>query len=172
MLQMLGAFMIISGFTGMGYCYIEREKKRINQVQIWEQIMQMFISEITYKKQTLALACYEIGEKVGGEEGAVLKKISTSMQQIKRETFHRIWREECQKYCKQEKIDRETGEMIMFFAVMTGFEDEIVQKKMIEEQKEKWKKLRVKLQDEHQERKRVILLLSSCLGIVMVLILW
>ena len=55
---------------------------------------------------------------------------------------------------------------------MTGFEDEKMQKKLIEEQREKWKVKRVKLQKEHRERKKIILLLSSCLGIVMILILW
>ena len=172
MLQILGSFMIIIGSLGIGYCYIEKERKKINRIEKWESIMQMFVSEIMYKKQPLFLACYEIGEKIGETEGEVLKKISRNMQEIKRESFHSIWKRECESYCLREKIDRETMAMINNFAVLTGFEDEIVQKKMIEEQKEKWKKLRVKLQDELQERKRIILLLSSCLGMVMVIILW
>ena len=63
-------------------------------------------------------------------------------------------------------------QLIKEFGVLTGFEDEMIQKRMIEEQKEKWKSKRVILLKEHRERKRIVLLLSSCLGIVMVLILW
>ena len=172
MLQILGAFMVIIGGLGIGYCYIEKERKKINRIEKWECIMQMFVSEIMYKKQPLAFACYEIGEKIGETEGEVLKKISKSMQEIQRESFQSIWIRECENYCLREKIDRDTMTMIYNFSVLTGFEDEIIQKKMIEEQKEKWKKLRVKLQEELQERKRIILLLSSCLGMVMVIILW
>ena len=172
MLQMLGSIMVILGTLGMGYGYIEKEKKRIQRIEVWERIMQMFISEITYKKQTLAWACYEIGNKAGGNEGEVLKNISDRMQEITRESFPVIWTDECEKYCKEEKIDGDTKELIKGFGSLTGFEDEIVQQKMIEEQQEKWKKRRVKLQDEHQERKRIVILLSLCLGVVTVLILW
>lgn len=172
MLQVLGSFMVMFGVMGMGYGYIEKEKKRIHRLEVWEGILQMFISEITYKKEPLALACYEIGKKAGEKEGKVLKIISQRMLEITRKSFPVIWQEECEKYCKEEKVDCDTRELIQSFGILTGFEDEALQKKMIEEQKEKWKKLRVKLQDEHQERKRIVLLLSSCLGLVIVLILW
>lgn len=172
MLQVLGASMVIMGSLGMGYYYMEKEQKKIDRIEIWESIMQMFISEITYKKQTLAFACYEIGEKIGKKEGAILKKISLCMQGDKRDSFHSIWKKECKSYCKEEKVDKNIQAMILNFAMLIGFDDEVIQKKMIQEQKEKWKNLRVKLQEEHQERKRIILLLSSCLGMVIVLILW
>ena len=172
MLQMLGACMFILGVTGAGYQYVEKEEKIIRVIERWEHMMQMFISEITYKKQPLALACYEIGEKMGEEEEIFLKEISLQMQKRDRSVFKEIWENELVRYWKEKRIDKETKELMKEFGVLTGFEDERVQKKMIEEQKEKWKGKRLKLQKEHEERKRIILLLSSCLGILMVLILW
>ena len=164
--------MLVAGITGIGYGYVEREEKIIRVIEKWEQIMQMFISEITYKKQPLSLACYDIGEKIGDEEGDCLKKISLQMQKKERDGFKEVWEQEWQRYCEEKRMQREFKELIREFGVLTGFEDETVQKKMIEEQKEKWKSEKVKIQKEHRERKRIILLLSSCLGIVMVLILW
>ena len=172
MLQMLGACMLLVGIMGAGYEYVEKERKIICVIERWEHIMQMFISEITYKRQPLALACYEIGEKMGEEEGIFLKEISLQMQKRDRSVFKEIWENELVRYWKEKQIDKETKELMKEFGVLTGFEDERVQKKMIEEQKEKWKGKRLKLQKEHEERKRIILLLSSCLGILMVLILW
>ena len=58
------------------------------------------------------------------------------------------------------------------FGTLTGFEDENMQKKMIEEQAKKWKKIRLQKQEEFQERKRLAIILSSCVGIMIVLILW
>ena len=172
MLQMLGACMILLGTVGMGYRYIQKEQKIIYVIETWERIMQMFISEITYKKQPLTYACYEIGEKVGRKEGEYLTNVAMRMQNGKRERFGIIWEEECLNYGKKEGLTEEIKEIIKEFGVLTGFEDEEIQKKMIEVQGEKWKSLRVKKQKEHQERKRLIWILSSCMGIMLILILW
>lgn len=172
MLPMLGSFMIIIGGIGIGYSYIDRERKLISTVERWEYIMYMFISEIIYKKQPLSQASFEIGEKIGGKEGAFLKKVSERMQERKIGSFLAAWQEECRKYCIEEKIPQEEQLLLQEFGTLTGFEDEIIQKNLIEEQKEKWKTMRIRKMEEHQERKRLILVLSSCMGIMVVLILW
>lgn len=172
MLQMLGSGMILLGTMGIGYRYIQRERKIISVIETWEHIMQMFISEITYKKQPIAFACYEIGEKIGREEGKCLNIIAERMQSKKRECFWVIWEEECLKYSKKEKLTEEINEILKEFGMLSGFEDEEIQKRMIEGQGEKWKNLRMRKQKEHQERKRLIWMLSSCMGIMLILILW
>lgn len=172
MLQLLGSVMIIFGVLGIGYGYIEKENKILCVIETWEHIMQMFISEITYKKQPLSLASNEVGEKIGGKEGICLKRISERMQERIRESFFTIWQEECLKYCKEEKVPEEEMRLIQEFGRLTGFEDEEIQKRMIEGQREKWKNLRLRKQEEYQERKRLILILSSCMGLMIVLILW
>lgn len=172
MLQMLGIFSIIFGTLGLGIKIIEKEIKIIGVIEKWGQILQMFLSEIIYKKQPLFLACDEIGKKIDGREGELLKKIGFRMQEDKGGGFKKIWSEEVENYFKEVKINTEAKALIEEFGVLTGFEDEIIQKKMIEEQKEKWKKMEIKIREEHQERKRIILLLSSCLGVMVVLILW
>lgn len=172
MLQLLGSCLILLGTMGMGYRYIQKEQKIICVIEKWEHIMQMFVSEITYKKQPLAFACHEIGERIGSEEGKCLKIVAERMQSKKRECFWVIWKEECGKYCKKERITEDITELLNEFGVLTGFEDEEIQKRMIEGQGEKWKNLRLRKQKEHQERKRLIWILSSCVGIMLILVLW
>ncbi|MBR4982768.1 MAG: stage III sporulation protein AB [Lachnospiraceae bacterium] len=172
MLQMLGSLMILLGTMGIGYSYIQKEEKIISVIENWEHIMQMFISEITYKKQPLAFACYEIGEKVGKEEGRCLKTVADRMQSKNRESFWIVWEEECRRYSKREKLTEEMKVNLREFGVLTGFEDEEIQKRMIEVQGEKWKSLRIRKQKEHRERKRLIWILSSCMGIMLILVLW
>lgn len=172
MLQMLGVFIVILGTLGLGVEIIENEKKKISIYERWGQILQIFISEIIYKKQPLYLACFEIGKKIEGIEGEILKKISLRMHDDKGLGFKQIWCEEIERYFKEAKLNEETKVLIKEFGALTGFEDEIVQKKIIEEQKEKWKSVEINLRKEHQERKRIVLLLSFCLGVIIVLILW
>lgn len=172
MLQLLGACMILLGSMGIGYSYIEKERRIIGVMEIWEYIMQMFISEITYKKQPLSFACYVIGEKVGGEEGSYLKNVAERMKEKKKLGFGDIWEAEFQKYSEKKRITGELQIVLKEFGILSGFEDEEIQKRMIEGQKEKWKNLRERKQKEHQERKRLITTLSFSMGLMLVLILW
>lgn len=171
-MQILGALFIIFGGLGVGYGYAEKERKKIALIEKWECIMYLFLSEITYKKQPLCLACREIGERTEGEEGIFLKHIGERMEERKAKGFGSIWQEECIRYFNREKISEEEQVLLLEFGVLTGFEDEDMQKKMIEKQGEKWKKIRLQKQEEYQERKRLAMILSSCVGIMIVLILW
>ena len=172
MLQILGAVMIILGGAGIGYLYAEREREKIAFAGKWECIMHMFLSEITYKKQPLSLACKEIGEKTGDREGEFLKKVSEQIEKRKKKNFCLVWQEEGNAYLDTRKLSKEERMLIQEFGVLTGFENENMQKKMIEEQAEKWKQIKMHKQEEYRERKRLALILSSCLGIMIVLILW
>lgn len=172
MLQLLGAVMIFFGIFGIGYSYVEMERKLLTVMEKWERILQLFSSEITYKKQPLSMACQEIGQKIGDKEGKLLKRISDRMLEKERSSFSVIWNEESEKYCRQEKLGREFLLLLEEFQSLTGMEDEEVQLKLLEEQKEKWKRIRAGRQRDYQERKRVILILSSCIGLLLIVILW
>jgi len=114
----------------------------------------------------------EIGEKVGGMEGNLLIRVSKRMGEKERVQFKQIWEKESEKYCKEKNLELIEIELIKEFGIMTGFEDEESQKRMIEVQKEKWKNIRIKKQDEFQERKKLILSLSPCIGLLIILVLW
>ena len=172
MLQMLGACLVLLGCLGCGYEMIRKDKEILHVMETWEYILQMFVSEIIYKKQTLGYACYEIGEKVGGKEGDFLQEISKQVNEKQNGHFYQIWEEECKNYCKEIRIMDREWELIKEFGKMTGFEDGEVHKNMIEMQMEKWRNERVRKQEEFLERKKIILTLSSCIGMMIILILW
>ena len=172
MLQMLGACMVFCGCLGIGYEIIRKNKEILRIMETWEYILQMFVSEIIYKRQTLGYACFEIGEKVGGREGALLERIHGRINEKQSGHFCQIWEEECIKYCKEVGMPAQEIELIKEFGKMTGFDDGEVHKKMIEMQIEKWRNERVRKQEELLERKKIILTLSSCIGMMIILILW
>ena len=172
MLQVLGSIMIFAGTLGIGYELIDKKRKIIHVIEKWEWILQLFVSEIIYKKQPLNFACMEIGEKVGGKERKLLLCVSKRMVETQRGQFQLIWIEECKKYCKGEDLESAQIELIMDLGVITGFEDEESQKRMMEAQKEKWKNVRIQKQEEFRERKRLILSLSPCIGLLIILVLW
>ena len=75
MQKLLGVVFVITGSLGMGYFYLEKEKQKINFIEMWDNVLSMFINEIVYKKQSLVFAVYEIGQKIGGREGECFSKI-------------------------------------------------------------------------------------------------
>lgn len=172
MLQVLGACMVLCGSLGFGYVIIRRNKEMLFLIETWEYILQMFVSEIIYKKQPLDEACYEIGKKTGGLEGELLERICRRISEKQSKSFSEAWEEECRNYCRKVKIPDREVELIKEFGQMTGFEDEEVHKKMIEIQLEKWRNERIRKQEEFGERKKIILTLSSCIGMMIILILW
>ena len=101
-----------------------------------------------------------------------MKEISKQVNEKQNGHFYQIWEEECKNYCKEVKIRSRERELIKEFGKMTGFEEGEVHKKMIEIQMEKWRNERVRKQEELFERKKIILTWSSCIGMMIILILW
>lgn len=171
MLHLLGIIFIIGGMTGLGISYLEKEKQRINLLETWEYISEMYISEISYKKQMLSLASIEIGKKVQGMEGRVLVNIGEKLSERQEDFFQKIWQQEWKKVLKECVLRKEEKNMILDFSLFTGFESEDIQMKMIENQREKFKRIRELAQEENKEKKKVILVLSFSAGMLLVLIL-
>ena len=171
MLHLLGIFFIIGGMTGLGLHYLEKERQRISIMEKWEYIIELYISEITYKKQPLSMASIEIGKKVSGPEGEILVSIGEKAGNGLEDSFSEVWKKEWKKQLGNFSLRREEKSMILDFSAFTGFENEKVQRKLIETQQEKWKTLRERVQEESREKKKVILLLSFSAGVLIVLLL-
>ena len=171
MQKFLGIIFVITGSLGMGYVYIEKEKQKINFIEMWDNILSIFTNEISYKKQSLAFAAYEIGEKIGGKEGECFKRIYKRMMEHSREGFSYIWTDEWGKYFKNRKIAQKERTLIEEFINVTGFDDEKILVRIMEEQQNKWRNLRVEIMEGQQERKKIIWTLSICFSLMLVLIL-
>lgn len=156
---------------GLGSAYLEKEKQRISTLEKWEYIMELYVNEIIYKKQPLALASMEIGRKVKGREGEVLHNIGEKLQNGQEDFFAEQWKKEWLKSLEAIVLAKEEKELIMQFQIFTGFENEETQKKMIILQQEKWKKIREKVQKEYQEKKKMVLLFSFSAGALIILFL-
>ena len=171
MQKILGAVFIITGCIGMGYFYIEKEKQKIYFAQMWDDILSIFLNEISYKKQSLPFATYEIGQKLAGEEARCFRKIYDRMMDQNREGFSNIWIDEWEKYSKKNKIAYKEKKLIKEFAYVTAFDDKEILVKVIEEQQKKWRNLRMEIVEGQQERKKIVWTLSVCFSLMLILIL-
>lgn len=171
MQKLLGVMFVITGSLGMGYFYLEKEKQKINFIEMWDNVLSMFTNEIVYKKQSLVFAVYEIGQKIGGKEGECFTQIYRRMVNQKYEGFSKIWKDEWNTYCNNKKSGFKEKALIEEFTNVTGYDDEEILVKIIEEQQKKWRNLREEIVEGQQERKKIVWTLSICFGLMLILIL-
>ena len=171
MQRLLGAIFILIGCLGYGYSYMEKERQKIAFAKMWENFMLMFYEEIAFKKQSLAFAAYEIGKKVKEKERECFIRIYDKMVNQNQKGFATIWLEEWNTYYEKQSLSTEEKKLIEEFAEITGFNDEKVQIKMLEEQQRKWRKVQLDLMEGQQERKKMVWTLSACSGAILILIL-
>lgn len=171
MFRLLGGILIIGGMTGLGRLYVKNIQLKIEELERWEYIFQLFQSQITYKKQPLPLACREIGGKISTKEGAVLVNIGEKIGNGQGAGFRKEWEKHWQPYLQDSYLSQEEKNCVLEFGTFTGFEEEMLQNNMLKQQQEKIRNFRLQVQEETREKKRVIMLLSSCAGILLVLIL-
>ena len=69
--------------------------------------------------------------------------------------------------------DARADDMVLYMAYLNlkGYENEEIQRNMIQLQQEKWKKIRERVQAESKEKKKIVVLLSFSVGMLIVLIL-
>ena len=85
--------------------------------------------------------------------------------------FSKIWIDEWGKYIKNKKLSRDIIDLIEDFVNVTGYDDEEILVKIIEEQQKKWRNLREEIVEGQQERKKIVWTLSICFGLMLILIL-
>lgn len=64
MLRIIGAALIISGSTGIGFWYRQRLYTAIGHLRSMKRILEFFMSEIRYGKATLPECCKKVGERM------------------------------------------------------------------------------------------------------------
>ena len=171
MFRLLGAVLVIGGMTGMGLLYEEKIRIRLEELERWEYIFQLFQSQITYKKQSLPFACKEIGKKIQTGEGETLIKIGEKIGNGEGNGFLKEWENSWKSELQNSYLSEEEKKCVLEFGSFTGFEEEMLQNNMLKQHQEKMKHFKFKVWEETREKKRVVMLLSSCAGILLVLIL-
>ena len=86
-------------------------------------------------------------------------------------SFREIWRSRWKEQLQLSMLSEYEKNKVLEFSSFVGYEEETLQENMMECQVEEFTLLAEKVRDELEKKKRVVLLLSSCTGILFVLIL-
>lgn len=171
MLDLLGVALIIGGMTGFGISYLEQEQDKVKELEEFSYLFRLLKSEIMFKRQNLPDACKMAGEKLGGEKGKILLSITEAMDYGDGGNFSELWRQKWRKWAERSNLGKEERQRVIGFSFFVGYEEDGLQEKMIGNQVEEFNRMAEEKREELKEKRRVVLLLFSCMGILIALIL-
>lgn len=170
MLRILGFCLIVAGSLGIGFSICEKHEKRILNLKEWKYALEIIVNEIRYKRQPVLFVFKECGKLLKGETGEVLRMIPYIYE--KGETDIRVVWESCIKSYVDKKITAlEDKKLIKGLCSVVGFDEEEMQINMLNMKIEQFNKYISELEEEKRLKNKITILLSSCSGIVLALLL-
>lgn len=163
--------MILMGCIGLGLWYRERFIGRLACLRDLQRIQEMLISEIRYGRATLPECCNEIAGRVTEPYRGCFRVIYERMRENTGVVFGQVFREEM-KPCldKLPLAEADKSRFLSLFADC-GFEDEKMQIRTIEQNKELLQHTITELERENKEKCRMAVGLGVMSGLLLVIIL-
>ena len=170
MLHFLGFIMITAGFTGIGYLLCEKYERRIVNIKEWRRALEFMISEIRYKKQPFFYVFKECEKVIRGEVGDLFGKC-VALYESGEDDTRQIWERCIKEYVTEKKTGIEDKAVIGGLSSLIGYEEEEMQVNMLRLEVEQFDKYIEQLEEEKRVKKKITLLISSCSGVVLALLL-
>lgn len=133
MLRIVGAVLIITGCTAIGFFYKERFRDGLWHLRSMQQILELFMSEIRYGKSTLPECCGNIASKVVQPYGEGLMRIWEDMKGPAGAGFVENWNTYMGGAIEKAPVTKQEKEMFLGFASCLGLSDNQMQVRAIEQ---------------------------------------
>ena len=172
MLRLLGGILIVSGSLGMGLWYRERFVGRLAALRNLQSILEMLMSEIRYSRATLPECCIHIAKRVQEPYSSCFVHIHAEMEKNTGIGFGQIFREQMEECMKGLPLLAEDRSCILSLFADGGFEEERMQIRSIEQQKELLMHTISRLEKENREKCRMAVGLGAMSGLLLVILLF
>lgn len=136
MLRIAGAVMIMGGCTAIGFFYKEKCYAGLKHLQVMQQILELFMSEIRYGKATLPECCGNIAKKVVQPYGQALEEIWQGTQWQSGSGFTENWRIHMEQALVNVPVSKREKEMFLGFASCCGLNDNRMQVRTVEQHRD------------------------------------
>lgn len=171
MLKFFGALLVILGCTGFGAACREEMKQVLFHTRCLLMILELLKSEIAYSKATLPEACRMIADRMEEPYRSSLFKIYEIMKTNRGLPFEKVWRQEMGKCLQTVLPGKKESELFLQFSHNTGFADNQMQIKALEQYCEMFAQS-VRKQEESMENKaRVVMSMGFISGIFLTIVL-
>lgn len=146
--------------------------ERLEALRNLQRILEMLISEIRYGKATLPECCDHISKRLPEPYSSCFVHIYDRMQENTGVVFGQIFREHMEECMKGLPLATEDRNCVLSLFTESGFEDENMQIRSIEQKKELLIHTISRLEGENREKCRMAVGLGAMSGLLLVIILF
>lgn len=169
-MKVVGAFLIFGGCIGWAYQYLERLRRKCTLLEEWREILELMEGEIRYGRMTFPECFLQIGAQVPSLLGGTLWKIGKMLEEQPQKNpckeVELQFKERLRGTFTEEEIEK-----LFLLPVGEGYQDERMQRRMLERKRENVEKRIVGMKEEYGGKSRVAYCLGTMSGIIMVLLL-
>ena len=171
MLKVLGALLVIMGCTGFGAAYREDMKQVLFNTRSLLMILELLKSEIAYSKATLPEACRMTAGRMEEPYRSSLLKIYEIMKTNRGLPFDKVWRQEMGKCLQTVLIGKKERELFQQFSHNTGFADNRMQIKALEQYCDMFAQSVRKQEENMEDKAKVVMSMGFISGIFLTIVL-
>lgn len=171
MQKMLGFLMIFAGCTGLGAWYGNRYREQVQTLRQFCYILELLEGEIRYGRCVLAQCCLQVAEHTREPFRQSFLRVYERMQQNGGESFEEIC-EDCLKTGLKEVVAKtEDKEIFIHCFSKVGFQEEVLQLRMIEQGKSRLEDRLYAVEREAVSRYKLALGIGVMSGLLLVILL-
>lgn len=171
MQRVIGFVMILIGCGGLGIWYGEQYRQQVSTLQYFAHILELFEAEIRYGKCLLSECCLRLAEKVEAPYKNIFCEIYQKSMEDTGEGFGYICRQSMECGMKGVAAKSEDKELLINCFVKSGYEEDILQLRMIEQTKKQLEQRLEYVSKENMSKYRVALGMGVMSGLLLVILL-
>lgn len=171
MLRVIGFCIVILGSAGFGYAYIQTKKEALKELEKFIYFFRLLESEVSYHKESLPEAVVRVGRKMEKGMGEIFSSIEETCVYSRQKNFGEAWHFSVKPYLENTQLCMKERNVINGFADYAGYEDKSLQESMIRQYIDELERCRKEKEVEISEKQRVVMGISSILGLMISIIL-
>ncbi len=164
--------MIFAGCAGLGVWYGAQFRERIRVLKEFCYVLELFLSEIRFAKCTLPEGCMRVAQRVKEPYASLLAAIYVQSCENTGESFGELCRKILVEGLIGESVGEEDKALFVECFVNSGFEEDIMQLRVMEQAKAELEKKIILLEEGLTSRCRLALSLGTMSGLLIIILLW
>ena len=172
MQKVAGVLMIFAGCTGLGVWYGAQFREQLRLLKELCHVLELFLSEIRFAKSTLPEGCLRVAQRVTEPFASLFFEIYNQSLENTGEGFGEVCNKVLQEGMKEMNIGEEEKKIFEECFINTGYEEERMQLKVMEQAKTELEKKIALLEEGIVTRCRLAFSLGTMSGLLIIILLW
>lgn len=172
MFKGIGGAMIFSGCLGLGIWYRGQLTGRIRALRMLRGVLDLLTSQVRYGRATLPECCQNVAAQLSPPFDQAFRTVAVRMQENTGASFAQVFREQLEERLGELPLTSDDRETFFQFVSETGYLDEQMQLRVMEQSGEQLTGTAERLEKESAEKCRMALGLGIMSGLLLILVLW